>query len=183
MKNNNTKPSIVTYGMWQIPYKAVNVLCPDGKRRTCKLANSPDTYYSIPASVGYKGKTVSGYVTSTNDPVYDLLFLPVTYGKNGALFDNPFSANSDYIVLKQGIQELHELWEEYLKSDEYSHYTMPDRVISFDTTVYNFLDYYSYKEIYSNVAMLRELHAMHYPPKSRTRDLIESLIVKHTPQG
>ena len=99
MKNNNTKPSIVTYGMWQIPYKAVNVLCPDGKRRTCKLANSPDTYYSIRASVSYRGKTVSGYVTSTNDPVYDLFFYPVTYGKNGALFDNPFSTNSDYSEL------------------------------------------------------------------------------------
>lgn len=57
MKNNNTKPSIVTCGMWQLPYKAVNVLCPDGKRRTCKLASQPELW-ATSSSTPYLNATI-----------------------------------------------------------------------------------------------------------------------------
>ena len=72
-------------------------LCPDGKIRALKrIASTADTFFSIPASVTYKGKTVAGYVTietregwstpSEDDP-HVVKFIPYTYCKNGGLFD------------------------------------------------------------------------------------------------
>lgn len=43
------------------------VLCADGRIRSCRLASTPDTFFSTPASIKYKGKTVSGYVTTEEE--------------------------------------------------------------------------------------------------------------------
>jgi len=42
-------------------------VCPDGKVRTVRLAQTADTFFSIPASVKYRGKTVAGYATFNED--------------------------------------------------------------------------------------------------------------------
>lgn len=39
------------------------LLCADGKVRAAELAQCPDTYFSIPASVRIKGKRITGYAT------------------------------------------------------------------------------------------------------------------------
>jgi hypothetical protein len=89
-----------TYLESQMPwgfYSKGRALCPDGKVRTLKrIAESADTFFSVPAAVTYKGKTVAGYVTvetiqgySTPDALDPLVvkFIPYKYGKNGALFN------------------------------------------------------------------------------------------------
>lgn len=76
------------FGPWQIPYKATGVMCPDGKRRTVKLHHTPDSFWTIPARVSYKGTTVSGAVMhqgNDTDEVQDLKFMPT--GKNADLFE------------------------------------------------------------------------------------------------
>ena len=40
------------------------LLCADGKIRAAELAQTPDTFFSIPASVRVCGKWVSGYATT-----------------------------------------------------------------------------------------------------------------------
>jgi hypothetical protein len=50
---------------------AAKAICPDGKVRALKrIAQTADTFFSIPASVTAKGKSVSGYVTfvDVNNP-------------------------------------------------------------------------------------------------------------------
>ena len=43
------------------------VLCSDGKIRACAMAQTADTFFSVPASIRIKGKTVTGYVTTENE--------------------------------------------------------------------------------------------------------------------
>lgn len=75
---------IHTRGMWDIAYKATDVLCVDGKRRTVRITAQPDTYFSIPGSVSVKGKTVSGFVCDYTlwNGESDLEFIAVQTGKN-----------------------------------------------------------------------------------------------------
>lgn len=40
------------------------VLCSDGVIRAAEMAPTPDTFFSVPASVRIKGKSVRGYVTT-----------------------------------------------------------------------------------------------------------------------
>lgn len=40
------------------------VLCSDGVIRAASMAQTSDTFFSVPASVRIKGKTVTGYVTT-----------------------------------------------------------------------------------------------------------------------
>lgn len=67
-------------------------LCPDGQVRALKrISETSDTFFSIPAAVAVRGRTVSGYVTfatdsgstfeTPTDPKY-LEFRPYRYGKN-----------------------------------------------------------------------------------------------------
>jgi hypothetical protein len=44
------------------------VLCSDGVVRAASMAPTADTFFSIPASVRIKGKTISGYVTTEDGP-------------------------------------------------------------------------------------------------------------------
>ena len=80
------------------------VLCPDGAvRAVLRIAQTADTFFSTPASVRAKGKTIAGYVTmatasglstaTKDDPAY-LEFRPYTYRKNGAVFAAPQSCAS-----------------------------------------------------------------------------------------
>jgi hypothetical protein len=68
-------------------YVRARVLCTDGRvRATSRIAETADTFFSVPASVRVKGKAVSGYVTPRDEPfgtVY--VFVAHSYGRNGAL--------------------------------------------------------------------------------------------------
>lgn len=79
---------------WGLFVKA-RALCADGVvRSTSRIASTADTFFSVPASVKVKGRTVSGYVTVTtvsgsdvptdDDPAL-VRFHAYTYGKNGHL--------------------------------------------------------------------------------------------------
>lgn len=80
---------VICRGMWQVPVKVVDCLCPDGKRRVAILSGVPDTLFSIPARVKAYGKTVSGFVTwRETDGKDDLEFRPYLYRKNYGVFSN-----------------------------------------------------------------------------------------------
>src|SRR5690349_20672710 len=75
-------------------YVGGRVLCSDGKVRSLsRIAQTADTFFSIPASVRVKGKTVSGYVTveavsgsstpTADDPAV-AKFVAVKTGRNHA---------------------------------------------------------------------------------------------------
>lgn len=49
---------------WHHPHKAINVLCADGKRRTVRLNQRSDTFFSWPGRTTIRGKTVTGFITS-----------------------------------------------------------------------------------------------------------------------
>jgi len=76
-------------------YHGGAAICSDGKVRTLKrIARTADTFFSVPASVTVKGKTVSGYVTvecrsgssvETDEDPAIVRFVAYTYGRNGAL--------------------------------------------------------------------------------------------------
>ena len=88
-----------TYLQYTMPwslYVGAAALCPDGKvRKVKRIASTPDTFFSIPASVTYKGKTVAGYLHLKNigDPTNPLefkdavIFSPYLYRKNGNIFN------------------------------------------------------------------------------------------------
>jgi hypothetical protein len=79
-------------------FRSGKALCPDGKVRAVLFRNGgiADTFFSVPAAVRYKGKTVAGYVTiqtvegysvpSDDDPAV-VKFFPYLYRKNGKLFE------------------------------------------------------------------------------------------------
>lgn len=68
---------MVTNGnMWQHPYKAVDVLCFDGKRRTVRLNLEASTWFCWPGRCTIGKKTVRGYVSSHENAlgISDLIF-------------------------------------------------------------------------------------------------------------
>ena len=59
------KTYITTRLPWGIvPRCGHRLLCADGVIRAAQLAPTPDTFFSHPASVRFKGKHVSGYMTT-----------------------------------------------------------------------------------------------------------------------
>lgn len=76
-------------------YVRGRVLCADGRvRALARIAPTADTFFSVPAAVKVKGKTVSGYVTveamsgSSVDTLQDpavARFMAYSYGKNADL--------------------------------------------------------------------------------------------------
>lgn len=58
---------VTTGGMWEHPVKILHALCPDGKRRTVRLNQAPDTYFSWSGRATINGKTVTGFTTLTED--------------------------------------------------------------------------------------------------------------------
>jgi hypothetical protein len=92
---DNPETWIETTPPWDAPVRA-RVLCPDGVYRIARTAQSADTYFSLPARVTVKGKTVSGFITSENNELVasraadgtlaiGYYFVPVLYGKNHAM--------------------------------------------------------------------------------------------------
>lgn len=101
------KSKIFHRGMWQIPYKATNVLCPDGQYRTVKILREADTFFTIPASVQVRGKTVTGFISHNhNDPDDVLSFWG--FGRNMAAFfpdfDDAYKFIQEKIVPNKGIE-------------------------------------------------------------------------------
>lgn len=82
-----------THGPFASIAKVENCLCPDGKRRTVHTTGEADTFFSIPASVKVKGKTVTGYITTysadglTSSACEGWEFRANKYGKNSGVFD------------------------------------------------------------------------------------------------
>jgi hypothetical protein len=71
-------------GPWQVPYRATNVLCSDGKRRNARITGDALDAWSLPASVKVKGRTVSGFITNI-EGTEDFQFHAYQYKKNGYL--------------------------------------------------------------------------------------------------
>lgn len=70
-------------------FVAGRALCPDGKIRQLKrISISADTFFSIPASVTVRGKTVAGFVSTNtlNDSTSVVKFTPYKYRKNANAF-------------------------------------------------------------------------------------------------
>jgi hypothetical protein len=63
--------------------KRVPALCVDGRIRSARVTGEPDTWFSCPASVKVRGKTVSGFLVF--DRGEQLEFIAYSYGKNGSL--------------------------------------------------------------------------------------------------
>ena len=60
--------------------KVRGALCEDGTRRTATVTGAADTFFSVPARVSAKGKTVSGFLTRDSDG--DWRFTAYSYRKN-----------------------------------------------------------------------------------------------------
>lgn len=62
-------------------------ICPDGKIRTF-IAGIPDTLSTIPARMKANGKTITGYVSISQDGITEgeLVFTPYLYRKNAKAF-------------------------------------------------------------------------------------------------
>lgn len=52
-----------TYPWGLIKKNGNRLLCADGNIRAAELAQTPDTYFSIPASIRIKGKRIEGYAS------------------------------------------------------------------------------------------------------------------------
>ena len=84
-----------TAGPWQV-FIGARALCPDGKvRKVKRIGQVGDTFFSIPAAISLKRKTVTGFLTiqtiagfevPTDDDPAIVKFFPVQYGKNANLF-------------------------------------------------------------------------------------------------
>lgn len=76
-----------TGGFWNVTVNAA-VQCPDGIiRKVKRIAIEGDTYFSIPAAITFKGKTVAGFVTGGDCDNPEFRFIPYQYRKNGGIFD------------------------------------------------------------------------------------------------
>ena len=49
----------------------VKALCEDGVTRSAVTTSFPDTFFSVPAAVKVKGKTVSGFLSMGHDEEYN----------------------------------------------------------------------------------------------------------------
>lgn len=66
---------------YTVPY-ACRAICPDGKVRKFRTAQSPDTFFSLPARGSILGVSVRGYITARDDGEYE--FKPYTNHPNYA---------------------------------------------------------------------------------------------------
>lgn len=79
------KSKILHFGMWQIPYKATDILCPDGKYRTVRITRDADTFSTLPAQCQVRGFTVTGFISHRyNQPEDEMSFWG--FGRNMAAF-------------------------------------------------------------------------------------------------
>jgi len=71
MQNKTFVTQEVPYGLFT--RYGHRVLCSDGKIRACRMESTPDTYFSIPAVLKIKNKSITGHVTTrehNNETVY-----------------------------------------------------------------------------------------------------------------
>lgn len=82
--DTKTAEMITSGAPWYVPRKVLHCLCQDGKRRTVIATREADTFFSIPARVQVKGKTITGYITGreTEDGKQDYEFRAYLYRKN-----------------------------------------------------------------------------------------------------
>lgn len=85
------KAEMLRLGAWHVAIGVRHALCSDGQRRYARITGEADTFFSIPAQVKVRGKTVSGYITGREydpergDYSQDYAFIAYEYGKNGHL--------------------------------------------------------------------------------------------------
>jgi hypothetical protein len=48
-------------------FTRARAICPDGIARVVRLEACADTFFSVPARLSYRGKTVSGFISFTSD--------------------------------------------------------------------------------------------------------------------
>jgi hypothetical protein len=81
------KTYLETAGPWSVNVNAA-VQCPDGViRKVKRIGIVADTYFSIPAAITFKRKTVVGYVTGGDCDNPEFQFRPYQYCKNGGIFE------------------------------------------------------------------------------------------------
>ena len=105
MSKDFTYTNLKYIGPWHIPSHG-RAICPDGVIRAFRITGQPDTFFSIPARITYKGKTVTGFITTCHtvegkkriasgwsnyegdytDIWDEYEFCPNKYGKNGDIF-------------------------------------------------------------------------------------------------
>jgi hypothetical protein len=73
-------------------YVSAHVLCSDGKvRKTVRLSQTADTFFSVPCAVKVKGKEVAGYMTQRtfdDDTATAYIFVALSHRKNSHLLPN-----------------------------------------------------------------------------------------------
>jgi hypothetical protein len=65
-----------------------SALCADGKRRSALITKDADTFFTVPARVSYKGKTVTGFLYH-HGPENEIRFSADAWRKNAALLQWP----------------------------------------------------------------------------------------------
>ncbi len=55
-----------TCGPWAT-FTRARAICPDGKLRVVKLAMCADSFFSVPARLSYRNKTVAGFISFAAD--------------------------------------------------------------------------------------------------------------------
>lgn len=82
---------VYTTPYWGQVAKVTGALCPDGSQRVAYVSGEENTWFSLPANVKVRGKTVTGFLTCDSSPngvtavcnVWQ--FWPITSLKNAAL--------------------------------------------------------------------------------------------------
>lgn len=87
MKCPNGSESVMSSGPWSQTVAIKHCVCSDGRPRYARITGQPDTFFSIPAAVKVKGKTVTGFVSINTSCGKDegYIFHANQFGKNGAL--------------------------------------------------------------------------------------------------
>jgi len=69
---HDTPGGATWYGnsFWSHPWYVRGVICADGKRRTVRLNEAPDTYFSYPGRASIGGRTVRGFVHTDDQDTY-----------------------------------------------------------------------------------------------------------------
>jgi hypothetical protein len=82
--------------------KVTNAICEDGIQRNAHVTAEADTFFSLPAKVYVKGKTVAGFLTRstlegwstpTDDDPAVWRFIAYSYRKNGHLIEKEGTDN------------------------------------------------------------------------------------------
>jgi hypothetical protein len=67
MQYPNGSISVLSRGPWSHLVQVRKAICSDGIARTTCRVGVPDTHFSIPAAVKVFGKTVTGFLTYSDD--------------------------------------------------------------------------------------------------------------------